>query len=425
MPTTLDQIESHPTPPHSECLICSHDYPFRLPPAIVDAARNGKLVIFAGAGISTERPGFFPTSLFEEMKSVLSSPPDDLSFPSIMTAYESEFGRLKLVQEIIERINYARSFSSLRSMVTRFHHELATIAQIREVITTNWDDYFERFCAMQPLVTDRDYVFYNLPSRKVYKIHGSISNVSTIIATLDDYKRCEEMLKTSVMGGTLRHLLGTKIIVFVGYSLQDEDFQNVYGPLIESMDSLRPVTYVVSPFDVPDADKFKLRHIKTDGSTFLRSLKEHLINIGENLPDKIFGRIEALREVAAKAHTITSDMDWRNHPELVYSLAYQDGLIDALGRMITLFDTGDYTYIRHIRHTAAEYDGLLQTAIEKHRYWDAAYIDGYRNAHVCMLLENAEVSTLPLYEISMRTISRQKLMTVPGSHQTIRMKTAS
>jgi hypothetical protein len=332
------------------------------------------------------------------MKSVLSSPPKDLSFPSVMTAYENEFGRLTLVQEIIERINYARSFTSLRNMVTRFHHELATISQIREVITTNWDDYFERYCEMQPIVTDRDYVFYNLPGRKVYKIHGSINNVSTVVATLDDYAQCEERLKTSVMGGTLRHLLGTKIVVFVGYSLKDEDFQNIYSPLIEGMDSLRPVTYIVSPFDVPDADKFKLRHIKTDGSSFLRSLKDHLVDSDDNLPDDIYERIESLRELIAKAHKITADMDWRNHPELFYSLTYQDGALDAFGKMLSLFSTGDTTNIHHIKHIWADYDKLLRVAIDKERYWDAAYIDGYRNAQICLLMEDDDLRMFPLYE---------------------------
>jgi hypothetical protein len=284
-------------------------------------------------------------------------------------------------------------------MVTRFHHELATIPQIGEVVTTNWDDYFERYCQMQPIVNDQDYVFYGLPGRKVYKIHGSINNVSTIVATLEDYRKCEDRLKTSVIGGTLRHLLGTKIVVFIGYSLQDEDFKNVFNPLIESMGAMRPVTYVVSPFDVPDADKFKLRHIKTDGSTFLRSLKHHLVALGKNLPDEIFERIRSLRKLAAGCHVATSAMDWRGHPELVFSLAYQDGLIDGFGKTMAQFDTGDFTHIPHVQHIVASYDRLLSTAIEKHSYWDAAYIDGYRNALFCLLLEDSAVSTLPLYEM--------------------------
>jgi hypothetical protein len=213
--------DGSPTP-HADCVLCGKDYPFRLPSAIVDAAKHGRLIIFAGAGISTEQPGLYPDSFYEETRTCLSVMPEDTSFPSVMTCYEKEYGRLQLIEDVIDRVNYAKTYRIFRNLITRFHQELATIPQIHEVITTNWDDYFETVCGMLPIVTDGDYVYYKLPGRKIYKIHGSIGNVSTIIATLEDYKRREEELKGSLIGGTLRHLLGTKVVVFVGYSLRDD-----------------------------------------------------------------------------------------------------------------------------------------------------------------------------------------------------------
>jgi hypothetical protein len=116
------------------------------------------------------------------------------------------------------------------------------------------------------------------------------------------------------------------------------------------------------------------------------------------LPDDIYERIESLRELIAKAHKITADMDWRNHPELFYSLTYQDGALDAFGKMLSLFSTGDTTNIHHIKHIWADYDKLLRVAIDKERYWDAAYIDGYRNAQICLLMEDDDLRMFPLYE---------------------------
>jgi hypothetical protein len=380
-------------------VICGNDYPFKLPAAIVDAAKTGRLVVFAGAGISTERPGAFPDSLYEEMKSSLSSAPEDLSFPSIMTSYEEEFGRLKLIQEIIERISYAKSFISLRNITTRFYQELSTIPQITEIITTNWDDFFEVCCGCLPIVTDGDYVFYNLPGRKVYKIHGSISNVSTIVATLADYRRRQEELQSSLIGGTLRHLLGTKVVVFIGYSLRDEDFQNVYSPLIEGMKELRPATYVVSPFEMPTASEFGLRQLKTDGTTFVRSLKAHLITASRNLPDSIYKRIDVLLDRVAQCHEKTSAMAWRSCPPLIFSLSYQDGLLDSLGRMIIQSNTGEYSHLPHVEHVVESYNNLLDVAVDRRRYWDASYIHGYRNAFYALLLDEDEIGEIPLYEL--------------------------
>ena len=42
------------------CERCALKKPFELPPEIVSACFTGKLVIFAGAGVSTESKGVYP-----------------------------------------------------------------------------------------------------------------------------------------------------------------------------------------------------------------------------------------------------------------------------------------------------------------------------------------------------------------------------
>lgn len=82
-------------------------------------------------------------------------------------------------------------------------------------MTTNWDDYFERECGAIPIVTAEDFAFYNLAGRKVFKIHGSISNYGSIIATAEDYTRCYNNLKTGLIGSHLKSLLATTAVVGV------------------------------------------------------------------------------------------------------------------------------------------------------------------------------------------------------------------
>ena len=45
-----------------ECAICKNNKPFTFPKEIIDAALNGKLVLFCGAGISTEDKNVLPYS---------------------------------------------------------------------------------------------------------------------------------------------------------------------------------------------------------------------------------------------------------------------------------------------------------------------------------------------------------------------------
>ena len=65
-------------------------------------------------------------------------------------------------------------------------------------------------------------------------------NVSTLIATDEDYERREEDFRTSALGSTLKHLLETTVVVFVGYSLTDPDFQSVYPGLLAGLGRSRP-----------------------------------------------------------------------------------------------------------------------------------------------------------------------------------------
>ena len=39
------------------CAICQNNLPFTMPDEIISAARQGNLVLFCGAGISTEKKG--------------------------------------------------------------------------------------------------------------------------------------------------------------------------------------------------------------------------------------------------------------------------------------------------------------------------------------------------------------------------------
>jgi hypothetical protein len=79
-----------------------------------------------------------------------------------------------------------RSFPTIDREAGSFASELSSVFPITEIVTTNWDDYFERNCAAQAFVTEADWAFWKSSDRKVFKLHGSISNPGSIIATEDD-----------------------------------------------------------------------------------------------------------------------------------------------------------------------------------------------------------------------------------------------
>ena len=174
------------------CEICKKKLSFEFPDEVFNACKAGRVVIFAGAGISTETANVFPFSFYEDAKRELNIKKDgNISFSELMNQYCKKFhGKKALLNKIKDRIDYVKSFPELYRQATGFHQELSTIYQIQEIITTNWDSFFEEECGAIPFVTPEDFAFWECPGRKVFKIHGSINNLGSIVVTKEDYRKC-------------------------------------------------------------------------------------------------------------------------------------------------------------------------------------------------------------------------------------------
>lgn len=140
---------------HCVCQICKRNQDFRIPSELLNAVTKGKLVVFAGGGISTEDRVVLPNTFYEGVADDISvNKSDALDFPTLMSRFcNRPNGRQKLITRIAERLAYVKSFPELYGGATAFHRELSTIFQIDTIITTNWDDFFERECAAIPYVS--------------------------------------------------------------------------------------------------------------------------------------------------------------------------------------------------------------------------------------------------------------------------------
>ena len=95
------------------CELCKHNRPFEIPRDLYNALKQGKLVIFAGAGISTESANVFPYSLYDDLCDNLGieAKGTELLFPDIVSLFENQDnGRRKLLSKIRARIQYIKSF---------------------------------------------------------------------------------------------------------------------------------------------------------------------------------------------------------------------------------------------------------------------------------------------------------------------------
>jgi hypothetical protein len=97
---------------------------------------------------------------------------------------------------------------------------------VNEIATTNYDQLFEEACegAGQPVAV-LPYESARVHSRWLLKMHGCVSRPDDIVLTRDDYLRYGE--RRAALAGIVQALLVTRHILFVGFSLNDDNFHRL------------------------------------------------------------------------------------------------------------------------------------------------------------------------------------------------------
>jgi len=325
-----NEIES----PEEYCEICKNNHNFIFPKDLFDAIKNNEVVLFAGAGISTEGNNIFPSTLYEDILDEIEDLSDNVpSFSQLMSEFCKKQGsRRYLIERICGRINYVQSHPNLYRSTVRFHQLLATIPCIKEIITTNWDDFFERECNATPFVYEQDMAFWEQPSRKVLKLHGSINNLGSIVITSEDYENRYESLHTGLVGSQLKLLIAKRTLVFVGYSFNDEDFNRLLSFVHSQLGDFIKKFYIVT-LEESNNDKWKevgLEPIYTAGEYFLRVLIHKLQASGCLISEDIINVVQRELEVIIEEHhRLAYKIKMSDHPEVIFCLSYQDGMIHA------------------------------------------------------------------------------------------------
>jgi hypothetical protein len=120
-------------------------------------------------------------------------------------------------------------------------HQLLASLPVREMVTTNFDELLERAVAAVDGTTPAILPFDAATSsdRWILKLHGTVDRPETIVLTRDDY------LRTSVTHGALlglvQALLVTRHMLFVGYSLSDEDFHQLVHEIRSALPGRDPM----------------------------------------------------------------------------------------------------------------------------------------------------------------------------------------
>jgi hypothetical protein len=388
--------------PIAACACCSTSIPFELPPHLVKDLIADRAVIFAGAGISTEGKNVLNNTLHEEIFAALGLTAGEIEFPDLMERFcDRPNGRIELIEKIKFRFEHINAFPDLHWYATAFHRELSTLYTVTTIVTTNWDTYFETECHATPFVTSQDLALFGASGRKVIKLHGSITSYGSLVITRGDYARCENRLTTGTLGGLLKSLFATKTVIFCGYSARDEDLQTIINSVRTEMGPLSRQHYIVHLDRSADAQQrfqsLGLSPIVTDATHFIRAAKKEVFSNVCSIDDEAFYDCMAMLSKLKLEHLWLCDAySMFERPETIFCASYQDGFLHSFERMKNRRASGEYTDRHRIEAKVATYARMREEYLKSQRYEDVAYIDGYTNGLIFMLMSSAERSLTPV-----------------------------
>lgn len=235
------------------------------PKPVLDDLVTGKWLPVVGAGMSLNAilPAGKKIPLWAGMSKELTDELSDFAPTSILdglSAYEYEFGRSRLIERLSEVLLIKEAHPG------NAHKEFCTIP-FDIVCTTNFDFLLERQYDLTPRyvypVVDEEQLSINGSSAGtlLLKLHGDLRHPSRLIVTEADYDGF--LSRYPLLATYLSNQLITKTAIFIGYSLDDPDFRQIWHVVSERLGRTRRMAYTIAVNARPaDVARFERRGVK-------------------------------------------------------------------------------------------------------------------------------------------------------------------
>ena len=272
---------------------------------VAEGVRREQCILFLGAGVHAPPPSGSPFHYAPEERPPVGAalsrelaggcdfaarfPNDDPgNLQRVALAYEIDSSRGRLVDAISSAVDVGRTPSPMLRALARLDFPL--------VITTNYDGLFERAlrdAGKQPRVAvykpefepTTDFDNESAQSPIVYKLHGDIAHMESLVVTDEDYiqfvLRMSDKEPYDPVPLSLKHFLKRWTTLFVGYSLLDYNLRLLFKTLRWRIDPAKlPDTYSVDVqpdaliLDVWQNQRRYVKFIAQDVWTFVPRLYE-------------------------------------------------------------------------------------------------------------------------------------------------------
>jgi hypothetical protein len=219
---------------------------------IRNAINNNKLVIFVGAGVS-KNSGYplwheiidrFSSGLFEETRGT-----DYLKIPQFYYNVRGSKEYYDLLHNLMD----------IKREPNEIHEALLELSP-KHIITTNYDNLIESAANAKgdffSVVSKDEDLPYSVNDKKIIKMHGDLNNKNVVLKE-DDYLSYENNFK--LISNFIRSLISTHVILFVGYSLNDQNLNLLFQSIKDELKHNFQPAYFLSldKFNYLDYDYYK------------------------------------------------------------------------------------------------------------------------------------------------------------------------
>lgn len=241
---------------------------------IQSASESGKLVIFVGAGVSSNSGVPAWRGLIEAMKkelpTSLNGEVDDLK---IAQMYKDSRGCKEYMDKVKETLRYNQTIPN------PIHKAILDLLPVH-IITTNYDDLLEQeitkeYRQYSIIRRDSDLPNMSYPNALI-KMHGDFV-ANNIVLSEDDYYAYPR--RFALIRAYVQSLFASKLVVFVGFSFADLNLKIILDEVREILNEQMQPVYLISAEKPDEAtikyfDNKKVRIVYLENETIKRMLKK-------------------------------------------------------------------------------------------------------------------------------------------------------
>jgi hypothetical protein len=208
-------------------------------------ASQGELALFVGAGVSASAGLPLWYGLLVTLATSAGMPENErqglqeLDPMDQAAIIEGRLGGAVSLQEAIRKVFTGEHYS--------LAHAFLAALPVAEVVTTNYDQLFELACrAVGRTPSVLPHAIRPDAKRWVLKMHGCVSHPEDIVLTRGDYLGYAE--RRAALAGIVQALLITRHMLFVGFSLKDDNFHRIADAVRRAVRPFANPESMVAPF---------------------------------------------------------------------------------------------------------------------------------------------------------------------------------